>query len=50
MLTGATVACSYDVLTDKKERVEIRKKGAKSTFRAKFNKKKERINPGKQCL
>lgn len=36
----------YDVLTDKKERIEIRKKGAKSTFRAKFSaKKKERINP-----
>jgi len=35
----------YDVLTDKKERVEIRKKGAKTAFRAKFSKKKERINP-----
>jgi len=48
LLTGSygNYFFTYDVLTDKKERVEIRKKGAKSTFRSKFNKKKgERINP-----
>jgi len=47
LLTGSygNYFFTYDVLTDKKERVEIRKKGAKSTFRAKFNKKKDRINP-----
>ena len=40
LLTGSygNYFFTYDVLQDKKERVEIRKKGAKSTFRAKFNK------------
>lgn len=47
LLTGSygSYFFTYDVVNDKKERVEIRKKGTKATFRTKFNKKKERINP-----